>query len=335
MDGNRPVVPVPSSFKPRSNASLASPQRGDTSSIPPVPPVPGNVQAHEDRTVHSPPFGDETYRPDLPTTTSNVHNPQPTTSNLDTSKTLPSLPHISAGPPLDMSHGARSDVPPLPHVTSIDREGIHQQERERPHPVVSESSQQASNTQGRFPHVQDIPAMSGSSSGPGPSQLASDDIDGFPPRSTSLHPERARVGTQEETTASDLYEHLRSVIDPDLTPEDFIARHLHRLTLQTQQQPVIPKELEGPFTTPQLEREREQMVRKIAREADERTVGSRLADNGADVFRRSGLGEKVGLGNTVDVHTKWMAPVVRVSLPEKPVQPLLICPGTYSANRKA
>jgi hypothetical protein len=270
MDGTRPIVPVPAAFKPRSNVNLSSPSSGRSS--PNLPPVPS----------HSAPFHDELERPDLPTTTSNVNNPVPDTYESSSNKRLPSLPHISAGPPLDyeLPPGA---APPLPHV------------------------------QGRFPHVHG----SGASRASTDSRYSDNEAD-IPARSTSLHPERAKDVTNSTTTSNDplaRYDAFRSVIDPDLTPEDFISQYLHRTHLQTQQKAVVPQELSGAFTTPQLERERESMVRRIATEADQRMRGEMgLNAFGVDVFNRSGLGEKVGLGSTVDVHTKWLAPVVQVSL---------------------
>jgi hypothetical protein len=300
MDGTRPIVPVPAAFKPRSNVNLSSPSSGRSSqNLPPVP-------------SHSAPFHDELERPDLPTTTSSVNNPVPDTYESSSNKRLPSLPHISAGPPLDyeLPPGA---APPLPHVTSVDRTPILDQQTHRPQPVISDSQPRQTGVQGRFPHVHG----SGASRASTDSRYSDNEAD-IPARSTSLHPERAKDVTNSTTTSNDplaRYDAFRSVIDPDLTPEDFISQYLHRTHLQTQQKAVVPQELSGAFTTPQLERERESMVRRIATEADQRMRGEMgLNAFGVDVFNRSGLGEKVGLGSTVDVHTKWLAPVVQVSL---------------------
>lgn len=293
MDGTRPIVPVPAAFKPRSNVS----------SVP--------------RESHSAAFGDETTRPDLPTTSSNVNNPQ----HDQTTKNLPSLPPISAGPPLDSSlsgslHSStqRNDIPPLPHVASVDRSGVLDQHTNRPEAIVSESHQQ-SGDHAKFPHVQGV-SSGGASHISADSKYSDNDVDEIPPRSTSLHPERAtdltKSGNTVTSAQSSPYEAFRTVVDPDLTPEDFIAQYLHRMTLQKAQKPVVPKEYMGPFTTPALERERKEMVKKIVDDVNGRMGQEKgLSEFGKDVFNRSGFRDKIGLGSTVDVHTKWMEPVVK------------------------
>ncbi|ORY23363.1 hypothetical protein BCR39DRAFT_359953 [Naematelia encephala] len=283
-----------------------------------------------DTTGHSQPFGDESYRPDLPTTTSNVNNPAPDTSTLGwtANKALPTLPEVRTPqpgpstlaefplPPTDHNTSA-----PLPHVDSVDRGRLHESEEERPKPVMASSDVPRNGDVGKFPHVSDLPVQQGRDGLDGDWTTETLEAMEIPARNVSLLPDvnptspfaQNNQATNELDYTLTTRPDLRNIRDPDITPEEHIAKYLENFTVFHTVAPSTTKSINyAEWDTPALKAARNETVTRIAREAYAReSERAGLTSKGVDVFRKSGLGDKVGLKGTIDVHTQWLEPVIQ------------------------
>ncbi len=312
-------APVPASSQPRTTDS-----RGGRTAPPLVKETasPATFQPRTDPTGHSQAFVDEFQQPDLPTTSSNANNPIPDDNANYVSNSLPKLlelPRDLSEPftafPLPPGAAPPSQSPtPIAHVTSANRTRITDAERERPKPMISGSQaipeQEQGDVEGRFRHVQSIPGTHGGRKSEESGRRRNNDVKDIPARGVSLvaNPQLASAGSTRPNTPpaapTGPRESLRSVWGPDTDDSEHIERHIANLSLN--QNSRVSYE---PKSTAALEAQRDESVATIA------TAGPRntLSERGKAVFRAAGLGDKLGKTDTVDVHTKWMEPVVQVS----------------------
>lgn len=260
-------VPIPSRPAPPPPTDVEpapNPLPGTSTSLPPVP-------------VRHAQSGDED-RPELPTTSSNVDNP----------------PIPEKAPQL----------PPLPHVTSLEQpfkdesKSSRKSAREPPSVVPPRISSVRQPTSGGTPTVP--PPAQASSSTPATQSVATEPYD---PRFINDHWYSSRalsVPTKEETARASA---------------EHIAHHLKHLKLprpSATPNVILPKMPLGQGG-PSLEEQRQAMVLKIADESDRRPRKV-LTEEGKRVFEKAGLSHKLGIKDTVDVRTRWLEPVIQVSL---------------------
>lgn len=102
-----------------------------------------------------------------------------------------------------------------------------------------------------------------------------------------------------------------SIWEPDTTSSAILSQRLQALRLS----PSTPEVAHVAVDTPASIKEREDMVQRIAQEIQNRRDRRSLTEDGRRVFSAAGWKDRLEVRDTIDVHTRWLPPVVQASPP--------------------
>ncbi len=126
-----------------------------------------------------------------------------------------------------------------------------------------------------------------------------------PPLATGTSENATAQAAIAQTAPTSPRESLRSHWGNHVDGDEFINQHIANLFLNDRAgQQYEPK------TTPGLETAREDMTAAVI--TSSRAPSAPLCEAGRQAFIAVGMGDKIGITNTVDVRTQWIEPVVQV-----------------------
>jgi hypothetical protein len=149
------------------------------------------------------------------------------------------------------------------------------------------------------------------------------DLPAVPSRGASrLHAEHDSTNrgstaiTSKQSSHSSLIDRLRPSRNPDIDSSEHLQRHLAHLSLFPDQITTRPNtllRLLPSVNSPPLEVQRDAQVQEIILESKARKAQQPvLTEFGRDVFRVGRIEHVLGTPNTVEVHTRWLEPVIQV-----------------------
>lgn len=100
-----------------------------------------------------------------------------------------------------------------------------------------------------------------------------------------------------------------SVWEPEISSSEMLARRLEALSLSPSMSGLTSLAID----TPACIKQREELVQRIAEEVRLRRGGRVVTDEGRRVFSAAGLEDRLEARDTIDVHTRWLPPVIQAS----------------------